>query len=265
MSTGENPFSDRAYVGLRPLPVEPERPVAETGEVTYAEWKREHDAQVARVATKYADAKKRHVGTLPGEVWGEEAAKLCADFISFAGEVSIGSQDLLGARELMHVNPQRKDRIKIGRWRDWPERIYATRFSREEAFFATSGYRIAYSTKRSDEVIDRFGGKLPSHSPDVYLCADGLLRRGWEPLLLDKNGDVVPPHFGKWGGGMTPGSSHEVTYSGEGGLMTVSHSYTEPSYQIGGFVPFPPEENLLQLTYSLQRRAREIHALLESK
>ena len=147
---------------------------------------------------KHANQKRRQTneGTQPIDLWGPEAAALCADFIDFAIRSSGVRRNLIGARYMRGKDPSVE--YVSG---------YTGLFSKKPIIrtrsvgigWRTSGYPIAFSAISRQEVeTTQTEDPLKAPEPDVYLCKDGLVRHDDHPLDLEADGSITQPIFPEW-------------------------------------------------------------------
>lgn len=131
--------------------------------------------------------KKNFAGDQPLSLWGQEAAELCSDFIEFAVAASACSKGMLIKSETLYTPPFTLSRQQ-------------TKLNRER-IRNLSGYAIGFTaiTPPAPTRSASLSRETKIQTPDVFLCADGLVRAKNGPLeLINPDGKVDLPLMGEW-------------------------------------------------------------------
>lgn len=166
--------------------------------------------------------KQSHEGHKPVDLWGQEAAELCSEFIQYAVKASGSRRNLIGATYLRGEDPVEEYLEYKGIFRNKP--VVKTRVS--GVGWRMSGYPIAYSSKpqvRTDIITGSQHNDLVIPDPDIFLCRDGLIRHDGHLIYLNINGDLKMPVFPSW---RKTTKVHKESYSGGSGSTFYKNVYT---------------------------------------
>lgn len=160
-------------------------------------------------------------GDKPGDLWGPEAAALCEEFLDFAKGTSLTTKRHLVASAIV-----RSTQVGTKGLRRKP--VYET--TTIAPTWSIDGYAIAYfditgmgkpSTRISGSLSPSAAEKdqfLPRR--DTFLCTDGLVRVGTEPLPIDPlKLSAYAPKIGYWHVSVRQ-TGHNVFYDDRGEIRT---------------------------------------------
>lgn len=190
---------------------------AEEHQAAMERYREEQAAQQAEQQQRVAEEVQKlqgildaqYAGTDPSLVWGDEAAGLCLEFLAFArGRYETrGRAGVMLPEPVLPLLPPRPSSSRLMRSAHSRQALPAYQF-----YHSAFGYPVAVSHHEHalkhaspKRVVRNVGDGSPqpaTHpvpSPDVYLCEDGLLRRGRGALYVARpDGSVWIPQVGQF-------------------------------------------------------------------